>query len=154
MDWNKFEEDIKNSRFDFTENQLKTLKTSCTELYRLLKFVFDSPRKLTRPYNSMEQYRFQRERVYQSPSDYYQFRNNETEIKIWKRKNGYSVAVCGDFVPTSVNFSAFVGNEKTFSQGYRFYGVWPRQQFENCVYTFQFVVREYILSLHNNMALF
>lgn len=154
MDWNKFEEDIKNCRFDFTEEQLRNLKSSCTEMYRILKFVFDSPRKLVRPYNSLERYKFEKERVYQSPSEYYHYRDNENQIQLWKRRNGYSVAVCGPFRPDGVNFEAFIGHEKKFSQGFNFYGLFTRDRFTSAVYCYNFIVRQYIQQKFDSEALF
>lgn len=152
--WKDFEEKIKNCRFDFTEEQLRNLKISCTELYRILKFVFDSPRKLQRPYTSVDRYKFEKERVYQSPSDYYHYRDDTICIELRKRRQIYSLAVFGRFIPEGLNFEEFIGHEKEFSGGFNYYGRWSLHQFYTAVYTFNYVVRQYINDKMNSEALF
>ena len=66
MAWLDFQKDIENCRFDFSEEQLKNLKIACSDLYSILKFVFDSPRKLSRlekPYSSYENAKIYKEKT-------------------------------------------------------------------------------------------
>ena len=76
MSWKNYENDIKNSSFVFTDNQLMRMKESITELYSIFKFVFDSPRKLKRPYSSLNNYKFRRERMFQSPDEFFKFQHD------------------------------------------------------------------------------
>lgn len=155
MSFEDFSAQVRQSRFDFTENQLVTMRNSVTELYKVLKFVFDSPRKLQKPYTSLEEYKFKRERLLQSPSDFYSFRDDTIEIKIWKRRgNVYSIAVFGDFIPEGINFDAYTGHEKEFSQGFMFYGRFGVKEFSTCVTVFNYTVKQYIQKKQDSEALF
>lgn len=155
MSYLDFEKTLRQTRFDFSENQLITLKNSCTELYRVLKFVFDSPKKLQKPYTSLEEYRFRKERMYQSPSDFYHYRDNEVEIKLWKRLGRfYSVAVYGNFTPQGINFDAFIGHEKEFSQGFMFYGKFLQKEFSKAIDVFNYTVKQYIQKKQDDVSLF
>lgn len=155
MSWTNFESDLKNCRFEFSEDQLRNLKSSCTDMYKILKFVFDSPRKLQKPYTSLDQYKYTKERKLQSPSDFYSFRDDEVQIQLWKRRNAfYSVAIFGDFIPEGVNFEYFVGHEKQFSCGFNFYGKWLPSEFSQAVDTYKYIVRQYIQKTFDDKRLF
>ena len=144
MSWSNFEKDIKNARFDFTENQLVRMKESITELYSIFKFVFDSPRKLERPYNSLAAYKYKRERMYQSPDEFYKFQHDNVLIFIHCRnKKTYSVAVTG-YKPFNCNKELKQRYESYFSAGFDFYGSFTRDDFSLCRSLFYDIVQDFV----------
>lgn len=143
-----FEKKIKETRFDFTEEQLKNLKLACTNMYEILKFVFDSPRRYYKPYNSLYDYKVKREHYYTSPSDFYSFRYDNILVQIHFRfKRFYSVGVFGyelmsdDFLELKTQKT---NHEKSFSSGFSYYGQFTRNDFQSCVDLFNLVVKRLI----------
>lgn len=148
MSWVDFEKKIKTARFDFTEEQLKNLKLACTNMYEILKFVFDSPRKLYKPYNSLTDYKVKREHYFTSPSDFYSFRYDSILVQIhYRYKRFYSVGVFGyEFISDDlIKLRSEKNNhEKSFSNGFSYYGFYSRNEFNTCVDLFNTIVKRII----------
>lgn len=144
MSWTNFEKDIKNCSFEFTDSQLKRMRTNITELYSILKFVFDSPRRVQRPYSSVKNYQLKQERRFQSPDEFYSFKHENVLIFVQcRRKSLYSVACCG-FTPLFREKVQKFGYEQTFSSGFDYYGSFTRFEFGECVKLFYDIVLEFI----------
>lgn len=144
MSWSNFEKDIKNCSFEFTDSQLKRMRSNITELYSIFKFVFDSPRKMQRPFSSVQNYKFKQERRLQSPDEFYNFKHDNVLIFIsCRRKSSYSVACCG-FTPAFRNKVLKKGFESFFSSGFDYYGNFNRQSFSECVNLFYHIVIEFV----------
>lgn len=148
MSWIDFEKKLQNARFDFTDEQLKNLKLACTNMYEILKYVFDSPRKLYRPYNSLTDYKVKKEHYFTSPSDFYSFRYDNVLIQIhFRYKRFYSVGVFGyEFLDDSFMKlkSEKSNHEKSFSNGFHYYGWFSRNEFNSCIDLFNLIVNRYL----------
>lgn len=144
MSWTNFERDIKNCSFDFTDSQLKRMRVAITDLYSIFKFVFDSPRKLQRPYSSLTDYKFKQEKRLQSPEDFYLFKHDNVMIFVkCRHKSLYSVA-CTGFTPQFREKVEKIGYEYTFSAGFDYYGSFTRREFASCVKLFYDIVLEFV----------
>lgn len=154
MSWTSFEKKLSETRFDFTEEQLKNLKMACTNLYEILKFVFDSPRRLYKPYTSLTRYKFEKERLYTSPSDFYSFRYNDVLIQIHFRQNRfYSIGVYGMEFP-ELEKEPKLKHETVFSNGFHYYGHFSRNEFKSCVMYFENLCFNYVKTVINERGLF
>lgn len=157
MAWLDFEEQLKNARFDFSEEQLKNLKIACTDLYSILKFVFDSPRKLAtveKPYKSYTEAKFKRERMYQSPSDFFNFRHDDVVISVsCRRKKFYSLVIVG-FDYDKITKTPYDRYEKTYAKGVTYYGLWSRTQFWTCVSVWRQCVYDFLKHRFDYVSLF
>lgn len=146
MSWDYFVNNMKKTHFDFTENQLERLRVNFTEIYSILKFVFDSPRVNRRVYTSLDDYRTKKEKLYQSPDLFYNFRHDDTHIFICcRRKSSYSVGVENySFESISKKVEKF-NFEHTFTVGIDFYGAFNRQHFNECVDLFSLLVKTVLI---------
>lgn len=157
MPWTDFEKKIKNTRFEFTEEQLKNLKIASANMYEILKYVFDAPRRLYKPYNSLEDYKVKKERLYTSPSDFYSFRYDNVLIQIHYRFNRfYSVGVFGyqfgfDNLEDDLPVSEKMRFEKVFSNGFYYYGSFSRNEFSKCVDMFENLISRYMREIHKEL---
>lgn len=146
MGVNKYIENIKNcSELDFTDNQLTNFREHISGLYKILKNVFDSPRKMARCYNSIVSYELSREKRFQSPDEYYRFIDDNVIICIRYRSRlkVYCVGVIG-WRPRSVSASYI--DDSDFSCGFNFYGGFTRKDFKSCVYLWSDLIKEYLNS--------
>lgn len=135
------------SKFDFSDNQLALLRASCIDMYKVFKAVFDSPRLYYKPYSSVMDYKIKRQRVYDTPDNFYNFTMNNINVHIRKRRfDIYSVAVCGIKVDDSLFSkmekidSEIFPHEKEFSCGYDYLGHFKRSDFTGCVNLFYKVI--------------
>lgn len=133
---------IRDSQLPFTDNEIKLLKQNITDIYKLLKTVYDRPSLLEKPYNSLTHYKIKKQRLFYRPEEFYRFTCDEIEIHILKRRGGfYSVALIG-FVPDSKILKDFekLQNmspvEVNYSCGYSYYGFFKPSEFVNCVNLF------------------
>lgn len=147
MPWKDFETNIRNSSLDFSDEQIQVLKQNITDLYRIFKTVFDSPRKQYKPYSSALDYKIKHERIYDIPADFYNFVFDNINIHIHKRRNSiYSVAVCGialreDFLNGFNSRDEYMDRtEKEYSCGFVYYGHYQRSDFFLCVNLFLKIV--------------
>lgn len=148
MSMTDFIKNVQKAPYNFSEDQLKMLRCSITDLYKLLKEVFDSPRKNYRPFTSVSMYKAKIEELYQSPSDYFCFKDKEVVIRIALRQGShYSVATCGlplDSKTFHFASSAATENERLFMAGFHFFGYFPRSDFKNCLDLYYEIVRTYV----------
>lgn len=149
MSLQDFELNIKEySNYDFSDEQLKVFRSDITEIYSILKNVFDRKRK-DRPYTTVAMYKFKREQRFQRPDEFYHFQSDNVEIHIARRKgNKYSVAVTG-FSPD--NYTSLKYNldsiEKKFSSGFDYYGLYDVSAFNEVICLFHNIIKSYIFTL-------
>lgn len=151
MPWTDFERKLADTRFEFTEEQLRTLKLSCANMYEILKLIFSAPRRHHRPFSSVSDYKFKLQRLYTSPSNFYTFTYKNVQIEIHFRfSRFYSVAVSGYRFPP-LFFKEFPKryHEIAFSSGFTYYGEFTRDDFDcvvdlfdRCVLYYLYRVRE------------
>lgn len=159
MSWDTFESNIKRTRFDFSENQIQRLRVNFSEIYSILKYVFDSPRINRRVYTSLEDYRFKKEKLFQSPDLFYNFRFDDVHIFIsCRRKSLYSVGVENYSFESICKKNEKFAFEHNFSCGIDFYGSFDRHHFSECVALFSLLVKTVMydnevpeLSINNNL---
>lgn len=149
IDWNKFRKEVENARFDFTESQFKRMKEDITDLYQLFKFAFDSPRKRLQPYTSLSDYKFKKERMYQSPDMFYSFSYDHVRIFVARRGKMFSVGACGGYLPhDSIAKKVYKKQiEHIFSNGVDFYGVFFRKEFSKCVLLWRTLVNDFLVNI-------
>lgn len=135
-------EKIKNmSTYDFSDNELCNFREAINVLYKVLKHVFDSPRRIPRVYNTPVAYELSREKLYQSPDDFYKFTSDNVVIciRFRARFNCYSVGVLGTKVDSdflhkmNIKTDYLEINKDVFSQGFTYYGSFTRGKFHECV---------------------
>lgn len=150
-------ENLKNfSHYAFNDNELMTFRQNISELYKVLKRVFDTPRRLPRCYNSLTAYKLSRERRYSSPSDFYHFSDDNVYITICyrTRRRCFSVGVIGWSVPNRFINSNLSNSEHEFSQGFLYYGDYSRKDFDSCIKLWRDIVSDYIKNKFLNEELF
>lgn len=150
IDWNKFKRQIENARFDLSDSQFKRMKEDIADLYSIFKFCFDSPRKRLQPYTSLSDYKFKKERLLQSPDDFYSFRYDHVRIFVARRgKYTFSVGACGGYLPhgsiaKKVNKKEI---EHIFSNGVDFYGVFFTKEFSKCIALWRLMVNDFLTNI-------
>lgn len=142
------------STFDLSVDQMRQLKVSCTDLYKILHFIFSANKVIERPVNSVYAKRIMLEKRFQRPSDYYNFKDEEVNICLTLRRGSfYSVACCG-FTPEGVNLDFMTGSENEFSAGFNYYGRFSRNDFFKALRCWRYVVKQYINKKFDNLELF
>lgn len=138
---------LKNYTFDFTDEQVKQFRSNISDLYKLLKDVFDRPRRQPLIYNSYIDYKVKRQRIYQHPDTFYNFTFDNINVHVARRvRSVYSVAVHG--VKVSDKLFKLLGNpdsyisssERDFSCGFIYYGRFPLSQFQKVVEAYNKIV--------------
>lgn len=138
------------STLDFTDNELSNFRDCINGLYRILKHVYDSPRRIPRLMNSVTALELSRELVYQSPDEYYRFVCNEVTICVRYRYRSkcYSVACTGWNITREIEKAGHLlqldkvekVDKDDFSCGFYYYGRFTRENFTECVnYYFAFL---------------
>ena len=64
---------LKNYTFDFSDGQVKQFRSLISDLYKLLKDVYDRPRRQYQRYSSFVDYKVKRQRIYLRPDEFYRF---------------------------------------------------------------------------------
>lgn len=144
---NNLDFNLKNYTFDFSDGQVKQFKSLISDLYKLLKDVYDRPRRQYQKYSSFIDYKVKRQRVYVRPDEFYRFVFDNITIQIVRRQhNIFSVAVSG--VKPNEKIYRLLGNpdnyfspsERDYSCGLVFYGHYLASHFNECVETFNKIV--------------
>lgn len=144
---NNYNLNIKNYTFDFTDEQVKQFKSNLTDLYKLLKDVFDRPRRQPLLYSSYVDYKIKRQRLYSHPDTFYNFTFDNINVHIARRIHGiFSVAVHGITVNDKVY--KLLGSpddylstsERDYSCGFVYYGHFVLSDFQKAVETYNRIV--------------
>lgn len=133
-----FIQNIKESRFDFKDSELNNLRIACTDMYKILKGIFDTPRR-EKKYTSVQNYKILQERKYRYPDEFYKFDFNNIVVAIYRRRGDkYSVGVQGITINDVPAMKT--DTEKEFLGGFDFFGEFKRDRFAECIELFLSIV--------------
>lgn len=149
INWKKFRKEIENAHFDLSDSQFKRMRENISELYGIFKFCFDSPRRQLKPYTSLSDYKFKKERMLQSPDDFYSFHYDHVHIFIARRGRSFSVGACGGYIPHDSLAKQVLKKEieHIFYCGVDFYGVFFPSEFSKCVALWRKFVNDFLTNI-------